>query len=97
MKLTNKLLALALAVMMIVSLCSLATSADDVTPFRVNVSRIEMGDVSNANMGTYFIFDGQEGELNNNLYSRAVLADWDASANAYKITASLGYENYKTD
>ena len=97
MKLTNKLIALALAVMMIVSLCSLATSADDVTPFRVNVSRIEMGNVSNANMGTYFIFDGQEGELNNNLYSRAVLADWDASANAYKITASLGYENDKTD
>ena len=95
MKVIKRPFALLLCVAILAAICSFAASAD-VTPFRVNVSRISNTSGSDTNTGTYFVFDGQESQLADNKYSRAILAEWDSAASAYKITGSLGYESDKT-
>ena len=90
--------ALLLCLGLLLTATSVSAQPDNaIQPFRLNVSRIEMGDASNANTGCYFVFNGQENLLVNNTYSRAVLASWNSTRGCYEVIGSLGYAGMKTE
>ena len=98
MKLTKKLLALVLASAMIFSLCSFASSSDEITPFKIGISRLEMRDSTFLNgFGTYLMYDGQESNLEKILYDFAILVDWSAEQGCYVVESSRGKYVSKTD